>query len=115
MAGLVAALLGAAALELFSWLRGVRAGGAWGVLAFALVMGAAGWLATVLLRGLGHRSARLVAFLGLLIGLVVLLVTLPRAAETAWALVIVPLLGGASFAAAHALVQLAESIPAEED
>ncbi len=119
VAGLVAALvgtvLGAAALELFSWVLGVRAGGGWGIPAFIVVMAAVWWTGSVLLSGLGHASARLISFLGVVVGLIVLLVTLPSAAETAWAFVIVPVLGAASFAASQALVNVAQTVPAEGD
>ena len=114
VAALVGTLLGAAVLELFSWALGVRAGGIWGIPAFILVMVAVWWAGSLLLGGLGHPSARLVSFLGVVIGLIVLLIALPSAAETAWAFVIVPVLGAASFAASQALVHVAQTVPAEE-
>lgn len=114
-AALVGTVLGAAALELFSWALGVRAGGGWGIPAFIVVMVAVWWTGSLLLNGFGHAAARLISFLGVVVGLIVLLIALPSAAETVWAFLIVPVLGAASFAASQALLHVAQTVPAEGD
>lgn len=107
--GLVVVALGAAALELFDRIFGVKAGGAWGVLAFVLIAVAAVVTSRTLLGWFGHASATVTALLAQLFGVVLLLVLLPTNTQSLWSLVIVPAVAVASHLAAHGGVLLAEA------
>ncbi|MEG9224815.1 hypothetical protein [Aeromicrobium sp. Sec7.5] len=107
--GLVVVGLGSATLELFDRVFGVKSGGAWGVLAFALIAVAAFVTSRVVLGWFGHPSAVVTAALAQLFGIVLLLILLPTNAQSLWSLLIVPAVSVASHLAAHGGVLLAEA------
>lgn len=107
--GLVVVGLGAATLEVFDRIFGVKSGGAWGVLAFALIAVAAFAVSRTVLRWFGHPSAVVTAALAQLFGVVLLLILLPTNAQSLWSLLIVPAVSVASHLAAHGGVLLAEA------
>ncbi len=109
--GVVVVGLGAATLALFDLVFGVKSGGAWGVLAFAVISVVAFGMSRTLLRWFGHPAATVVAGLATLVGVVLLLVLLPTDAQSLWSLLIVP----AVAVAAHLAGQLGVAIAAEED
>lgn len=111
--GLFAVLAGFVALQIFESTRGVSGGGGlWGGLAFVVVAVLGHALGALLLQGFGSRSARLTSFLGLVLAIVAILGLFLGLADSAAALVLMPLLGVATFTIAHWLVDLAESSPA---
>ncbi len=107
--GLVVVGLGSATLELFDRIFGVKSGGAWGVLAFALITVAAFVVSRTLLGWFGHASAVVTAALAQLFGVVLLLILLPTNAQSLWSLLIVPAVSLASHVAAHGGILLAEA------
>lgn len=107
--GLAVVGLGAATLELFDRLFGVKSGGAWGVLAFALIAVAAFVVSRTVLGWFGHPNAVVTAALAQLFGVVLLLILLPTEAQSLWSLLIVPSVSVASHLAAHGGVLLAEA------
>lgn len=107
--GLAVVGLGAAALELFDRIFGVKSGGAWGVLAFALIAVMAFVVSRTVLGWFGHPNAVVTAALAQLFGVVLLLILLPTEAQSLWSLLIVPAVSVASHLAAHGGILLAEA------
>ncbi len=107
--GLAVVGLGAATLELFDRIFGVKSGGAWGVLAFALIAVAAFAVSRTVLGWFGHPNAVVTAALAQLFGVVLLLILLPTNAQSLWSLLIVPAVSVASHLAAHGGILLAEA------
>jgi hypothetical protein len=111
--GLLAVGLGAGSLAVFDSVRGVSSGGGfWGGLAFVLVAAASLFVGEALLRGFGAHSARLTSFLAIVLVVVAMLGVFLDRADSAAAIVLLPLLGMAGYALAHWLVDLAENAPA---
>ena len=114
--GLLAVGLGVGALAIFSQVRGVASGGGtWGSLTFVVVAFVAFALGERLLAGFGAPMPRLTSFLGITLTLVALLGLFLGSADSTYALVVVPLVTAVGFLAAHWLLALAESTPAELD
>jgi hypothetical protein len=110
--GLVAVLLGAASLALFSAVRGVSSGGGlWGGLAFSAVAVVSVFVGEALLRGFGTHSARLTSVFAVILAIVAMLGLFLDSVDGAAGLVLVPLIGAAGYALSHWLVDLAENTP----
>lgn len=108
--GLVSVGLGLASKSLFNELRGVSAGGGrWGSLTFVVVAFIAFVLGELLLSAFGAAQARLTSFLGVVLTIVAMLGLFLGLADTAWGLVIVPLVAVVSYVLAFWLLELAES------
>lgn len=115
VAGLVGVGLGLAALVMFTHLRGVASGGGrWGSLTFVVVTFIAFVAGELLLSAFGSTQARITSFLGVVLTIVAILGLFLGVLETAWALVLVPVLGAVAYALAYALLSIAET-PADED
>lgn len=114
--GLVAVLLGIAALAIFDAVRGVSSGGGlWGGLAFAGIAIVAGFIGEALLRGFGSTSARLTSFFAIVLVIIAMLGLFLDLADSWVALPLIPLLGIAAFSLAQWLIDIAESTPPEID
>ena len=110
--GLLAVLLGAASLSLFSAVRGVSSGGGlWGGLAFAAVAAVCVFAGEALLRGFGTHAARLTSVLAVILAIVAMLGLFLDLADGTFGLVLLPVLGVATYALSHWLVDLAENTP----
>ncbi|WP_250184135.1 hypothetical protein [Aeromicrobium fastidiosum] len=110
--GLLAALLGAAALSLFSAVRGVSSGGGlWGGLAFAAVAVVCAVAGEALLRGFGTQAARLTSVLAVILTIIAMLGLFLDLVDGTLGLVLLPLIGVTAYALAHWLVDLAENTP----
>lgn len=110
--GMVSVGLGVVALSVFSELRGVSSGGGrWGSLTFVVVAFVAFVLGEVLLSAFGSVQARLVSFLGVVLTIVAMLGLFLDLVDTTWAVVLLPVLGAVTYAAAHWLIDLAERTP----
>lgn len=110
--GLVTVGLGLVALAIFSEVRGVASGGGrWGSLTFVVVAFIGFVSGELLLSAFGSNQARLTSFLGIVLGIVAILGLFLGLADTGWALLIVPVLGAMTYAAAHWLLDLAERSP----
>ncbi len=109
VSGLAVVALGAGALAVFKAVFGVKSGGGWGVLAFALIAVAAFLVSRTLLRWFGHSSATVVAALAQLVGIVLLLILLPTNAQSLWSLLIVPAVAVTSHLVAHGCARIAEA------
>jgi hypothetical protein len=110
--GLVAVILGAAALAIFESVRGVAAGGGlWGGLTFIVVAAVCLFAGESLLRGFGTTSARATSAVAVVLVIVAMLGLFLDLADSAAAIVLVPVLGAAGYALAHWLVDLAENAP----
>ena len=107
--GIVVVGLGAASLELFDRIFGVKSGGAWGVLAFALIALASYVVSRLLLGWFGHPNPVVTSALAQLFGIVLLLILLPTDAQSLWSLLIVPAVSLAAHLAAHGGILLAEA------
>lgn len=111
--GIFAVLAGLVSLQIFESTRGVAGGGGlWGGLAFVVVAVLGHTLGALLLQGFGSRSARLTSFLGIVLAIVAILALFLGLADSAAALVLLPLLGIATYTIAHWLIDLAENTPA---
>lgn len=110
VAGLVGVGLGLAALVMFTHVRGVASGGGrWGSLTFVVVAFIAFVVGELLLSAFGSTQARLTSFLGVVLTIVAILGLFLGVLETAWALVLVPVLGAVTYAISYALLNLAET------
>ncbi len=110
--GLLAVLLGAAALSLFSAVRGVSSGGGlWGSLAFAAVAVVCVFAGEALLRGFGTQAARLTSVLAVILTIIAMLGLFLDLVDGTLGLVLLPVLGIAAYALSHWLVDLAENTP----
>lgn len=107
--GIVVVALGAASLEVFDRVFGVKSGGAWGVLAFALIALASYVVSRLLLGWFGHPNPVVTSALAQLFGIVLLLILLPTDAQSLWSLLIVPAVSVAAHLAAHGGILLAEA------
>ncbi|WP_040320268.1 hypothetical protein [Aeromicrobium marinum] len=114
VAGLIAVAVGGGVLEFFSSTRGVSTGGAWGVLAFLAIAVLCIGTAEALLRGFAHPSARLVAFLGTSVAIVVVLMFFIDVGNHPWAAVIIPVVATLTHLGASVLVEMAEQQPDDE-
>ena len=112
--GLVLVGLGWATLELFDRIFGVKSGGAWGVLAFAVLAVAGFFVTRTVLRWFGHPLANVIAGLAQLIGIVLLLIFLPTDAQSRWSLLIVPVVNLTAHLLASGAARLAEAEETEE-
>ncbi len=112
LVGLLAVLLGVASLSLFSAVRGVSSGGGlWGGLAFAAVAVVCVFAGEALLRGFGTHAARLTSVLAVILTIVAMLGLFLDLVDGTVGLVLLPLLGVATYALSHWLVDLAENTP----
>ena len=112
--GLVSVGLGLAALRMFTELRGVAGGGGtWGSLTLVVVTFIAFALGERLLTAFGTPLPRLTSFLAVVLTMIVILGALLGPTDSALGIVIVPVLGALTFFAAHWLLTLAESAPAD--
>ncbi len=112
--GLIAVGLGLASKSLFNEVRGVSAGGGrWGSLTFVVVAFIAFLVGELLLSGFGVSQARLTSFLGVVLTIVAMLGLFLGLADTAWGLVIVPVVAVTSYLLANWLLVFAESNAAE--
>jgi len=110
--GLVAVMLGVATLAIFDAVRGVSSGGGlWGGLAFTAVAVVSLFLGEALLRGFGSHAARLTSFLAILLTIIAMLGLFLDVIDSSAAVLLVPLLGIATYALSHWLVDLAENAP----
>ncbi|MCL3817348.1 hypothetical protein [Aeromicrobium wangtongii] len=110
--GLVAALLGAAALAIFESVRGVAAGGGlWGGLTFIVLAVAVVLAGEALLRGFGTPSARVKSCVAVILAIVAMLGLFLDLADSAAALVLLPVLGAAAYLVSNWLVDLGENAP----
>ncbi len=111
--GLFAVVLGVVSLAVFQQVRGVSSGGGlWGGLTFTAVAIVSVFVGEAFLRGFGTQSARLTSFLAVVLTIVAMLGLFLDLVDSTAGLVILPLLGVATYAAAHWLVDLAENAPA---
>lgn len=110
--GAFSVLVGWVAAQVFTEVRGTSSGGGlWGglvVLALALF---SGWLGARLLRAASVEHAGVISGLAVLLVLVSVLMFFVDLAAGPWALLIMPALGAAAYAAAAALVGLAAEDP----
>ena len=114
LVGLVSVGLGVGALRLFTEVRGVANGGPlWGTLTFVVVSLVAFELGERLLAAFGTPAPRLISFLGVLLTLITILGVFLGLADSRYGLVLVPVLTAAAFWAAHQLLVIAESRPAD--
>lgn len=114
--GIIAVALGLASKGLFNELRGVSAGGGrWGSLTFVVVAFIAFVLGELLLSGFGVTQARLTSFLGVVLTIVAMLGLFLGLADTAWGLLIVPLVAVISYVLAKWLLDLAETSDEDVD
>lgn len=114
--GIVAVVLGIAALSIFDAVRGVSSGGGlWGGLTLAGIAVAAGFLGAGLLRGFGSASGLLISFLAVVLTIIAILGVFLDSADTWVALPLVPLLGIAAFTLSRWLIDIAETTPPEID
>lgn len=114
--GIVAIVLGIAALAIFDAVRGVSSGGGlWGGLTFAGIAVVVGFLGAALLRGFGSASGLLISFLAVVLTIIAILGLFLDLADTWVALPLVPLLGIAAFTLSRWLIDIAESTPPEID
>jgi len=110
--GLVAVVLGLAALTVFSEVRGVASGGGrWGSLTFVVVTFVAFVLGELLLSAFGSTQARLTSFLGVVLTIIAILGLFLDLADSIWALALVPALGAVAYVLANWLLDLAEGSP----
>ncbi|MBD8607036.1 hypothetical protein IFT73_09235 [Aeromicrobium sp. CFBP 8757] len=110
--GLLAVLLGAATLSLFSAVRGVSSGGGlWGGLAFTAVAIVCVFAGEALLRGFGTQAARLTSVLAVILTIIAMLGLFLDLVDGTLGLVLLPLIGVAAYALAHWLLDLAENTP----
>jgi chromate transport protein ChrA len=110
VAGLVGVGLGLAALVMFTHLRGVASGGGrCGSLTFVVVAFIAFVVGELLLSAFGSAQARITSFLGVVLTIVAILGLFLGVLETAWALVLVPVLGAVTYAISYGLLNLAET------
>jgi hypothetical protein len=114
--GIVAVLLAALSLRVFEAVRGVSSGGGlWGGLVFAAIAIVCLFAGEALLRGFGTPSARLTSGFAVLLAIIAMLGLFLDLVGGATGLVLVPLIGAASYLLAHWLVDLAEKSPASVD
>lgn len=114
--GIIAVGLGLASKVLFNELRGVSAGGGrWGSLTFVVVAFVAFVLGELLLSGFGIAQARLTSFLGVVLTIVAMLGLFLGLADTAWGLLIVPIVAVVSYVLAKWLLDIAETSTVDPD
>lgn len=101
-------LVGWASAQLFTEVRGTSAGGGlWGGLVVVALALFSGWLGARLLRAASVEHAGVISGLAVLLVLTAVLMFFVDLAAGPWALLIMPTLGAAAYAAAAALIGLA--------
>ena len=115
-AGLTAAGLGALETWGVSEVRGVAGGaGGVGLLLIAALVGATVVASSFVLHRLGSPRYRTVPALGMIAALTLVLAFFLEPAGSAWALLLLPLIGAGCFAGADRVLSLAADAPGDDD